>query len=99
MDAKRTSIAMLAIVLIGVTGCATKTYVRSQTAPLIDETNQLNDKTAANNRAIHDVDERAQAGIGKAQGAADAAGQSAQTAKKAAGERGLVWEGNPYRIR
>ena len=86
MDAKRTSIAMLAIVLIGVTGCATKTYVRSQTAPLIDETNQLNDKTAANNRAIHDVDERAQAGIGKAQGAADAADQSAQTAKKAAGD-------------
>ena len=43
-------------------------------------------KTAANNRQIHDVDERAQAGIKQAQGAADAANQNAQNASKAAGD-------------
>ena len=36
----------------GVTGCATKNYVQNQTAPLVDHTNQLEDQTAANNRAI-----------------------------------------------
>ncbi len=52
-----------ALALAGVTGCTTKNYVKTQTAPIIDHTNQLEDQTAANNRAIHDVDERATAGI------------------------------------
>jgi OmpA-OmpF porin, OOP family len=60
----------------------------AQTAPLIDHTNQLEDKTAANNRQIHDVDDRAQAGIKQAQGAADLAGQNAQNAGKAANDAG-----------
>jgi OmpA-OmpF porin, OOP family len=76
----------LAIALVGLSGCATKNYVRNQTAPIIDHTNELNDKTAANNRSIKDTDDRAMAGIGKAQSAADAAGQSAQGAQKAAGD-------------
>jgi len=78
--------SVLAIALAGLSGCATKNYVSKQTAPLIDQTNQLNDKTAANNRAIKDTDERAQAGITKAQGSADAATQSATTAQKTAGD-------------
>lgn len=78
------SVLVVAISLLS--GCATKNYVRTQTAPLIDQTNQLNDKTAANNRAIHDTDERAQAGITKAQGAADQATQNAQSATSAAGQ-------------
>jgi outer membrane protein OmpA-like peptidoglycan-associated protein len=77
---------MAAVAALGATGCATKKYVQNQTAPLVEHTSQLEDKTAANNRMIHDVDERAQAGIKQAQGAADAAGQSAQNAGKAAGE-------------
>ena len=47
---------------------------------------QLEDKTAANGRAIHDTDDRAQAGIKQAQGAADTATQNAQSATKAAGD-------------
>jgi outer membrane protein OmpA-like peptidoglycan-associated protein len=86
MKTNQMGIAVLAIALVGMTGCATKTYVRAQTAPIIDETNQLNEKTATNNRAIHDTDDRAQAGIGKAQGAADAANQSALGAQKASGD-------------
>ncbi len=78
------SVATLA--LAGITGCATKNYVRSQTAPLVDHTNQLDEKTATNNRNRHDVDDRAQAGIKQAQGAADSATQNAQTAGKSAGD-------------
>jgi OOP family OmpA-OmpF porin len=80
------NVSVLAIALVGVSGCATKNYVKNQTAPLIDQTNELNDKTAANNRAIKDTDERAQAGIKQAQGSADTATQNAQTASKAAGD-------------
>lgn len=83
---KALNYSVLVVGLSLLSGCATKNYVRTQTAPLIDQTNQLNDKTAANNRAIHDTDERAQAGITKAQGAADQATQNAQGATTAAGQ-------------
>jgi outer membrane protein OmpA-like peptidoglycan-associated protein len=73
-----------ALATLGVTGCATKNYVRNQTAPLVQHTGQLDSETAENNRQIHNVDESAQAGIGKAQGAADAANQNAQSAGKQA---------------
>jgi outer membrane protein OmpA-like peptidoglycan-associated protein len=75
-----------ALALTGVTGCATKNWVHTQTAPLVEHTGQLEDKTVANGRAIHDVDDRAQAGIKQAQGAADSATQNAQNADKAAGD-------------
>jgi len=71
---------------LGATGCATKNSVRNQTAPLVEHTDQLEGKTAANNRRIHDVDEQAQAGIQRAQGAADAASQSARSAGQLAGD-------------
>ena len=78
--------SILAVAVAALSGCATKNYVKTQTAPLIDQTNELNDKTAANNRAIHDTDERATSGITKAQGSADSATQNAQGAQKAAGD-------------
>jgi outer membrane protein OmpA-like peptidoglycan-associated protein len=71
---------------VGAIGCATKNYVRSETAPLVDRANQLDSKTAANNRNLHDVDDRAQTGIRQAQGAADTANRNAQDASKAAGD-------------
>jgi OmpA-OmpF porin, OOP family len=71
---------------LGTTGCATKNYVRSQTAPLVDRTDQLDAKTSANTQQIRAVDDRAQAGIKQAQGAADSANQNAQSATKAAGD-------------
>lgn len=85
MSTYRFAALTLALAAIGATGCATKNYVRSQTAPLIEHTDQLDTKTAANNQKIHDVDDRAQSGIHQAQSAADAAGQNAQTATAAAG--------------
>jgi outer membrane protein OmpA-like peptidoglycan-associated protein len=90
MGVNRLGVLSLAtgLVVVGVTGCATKNYVRNETAPLIDHTNQLEDKTAANNRQIHDVDDRTQAGIKQAQSTADVAGQNAQNAGKAANDAG-----------
>ena len=82
----RLGLCVVSLAILGVAGCATKNYVRNQTAPLVDHTNQLDDKTAENNRNIHDVDQRAQAGIKQAQGAADSATQAAQNASQSAGQ-------------
>ncbi len=75
------------------TGCSTKNYVRSQTTPIIQQTNELDAKTAADHRTIVDTDERAQKGIAGAMDAAGtadqhagAAGQSADAAGKSAQE-------------
>jgi len=72
------------LTVMAATGCATKNYVRNQTAPLIEHTDQLETNTADNNRQIHDVNDRAQEGIKQAQDSADAAGKSAQDANTAA---------------
>src|ERR1700730_2388765 len=45
------------------TGCASKKSGRSQTTPLIQQTNDLDAKTASDHRSILDTDERAQKGI------------------------------------
>jgi outer membrane protein OmpA-like peptidoglycan-associated protein len=74
------------LAVLGASGCATKNYVKTQTAPLVQHTDQLDAKAADNNKQIHAVDDRAQAGIGKAQSAADAANQNAEGATKAAGD-------------
>jgi outer membrane protein OmpA-like peptidoglycan-associated protein len=52
---------------------------------LVEHTDQPDTKTAANNQQLHSVDDRAQAGIKQAQGAADSATQNAQSASTAAG--------------
>src|SRR5258708_31198077 len=44
-------------------GCTTKNYVRKQTQPIVDKSNELDARTAKNNAAIHDVDSRATTGI------------------------------------
>ena len=78
------------LLVTGVTGCATKNYVRTQTAPLVEHTDQLDQKTQANNAKIHDVDTRAQAGISNAQSSADQATQNAQSATNAAGQANMA---------
>src|ERR1700753_156629 len=76
--------ALGALSLLLASGCSTKNYVRSQTTPVIQKTNELDDATATNNRNIHDVDQRAQAGITQAQNSANQASQAAQSAGTAA---------------
>ena len=88
------TVALASTLVIAFTvGCSTKNYVRSQTAPIVQQTNELDTKTAADHRAIVDTDQRAQSGIASAQSAAStadqhalAAGQSADTANQSAKE-------------
>jgi OOP family OmpA-OmpF porin len=82
---------MLAFAVAASIGCTTKNYVRQQTTPLVNKTNELDDLTAQNSKAIKDVDQRAQSGIQAAQNSANqadqkamAAGQSADKAQMAA---------------
>jgi len=82
---------MLAVTLAASVGCSSKNYVRQQTTPLINKTNELDDLTAKNSRDIKDVDQRAQAGIAAVQSKADevntkalAAGQRADQAQQLA---------------
>jgi outer membrane protein OmpA-like peptidoglycan-associated protein len=72
-------------------GCTSKNYVKQQTTPLINKTNELDDMTAKNSKDIKDVDARAQAGIqavnaktADVEQKAQAAGQSAASAQQMA---------------
>jgi OmpA-OmpF porin, OOP family len=71
------------LALLLTNGCSSKKYVRSQTQPLIQQTNELDDQTATNNRNLKNLDEKTTAGIGKAQSSADSAQQNAQQASTA----------------
>ncbi len=78
-------LAAAALTVFGAAGCATKNYVKNQTAPLVDHAGQLDEKTSENTRQIGDVDQRSQAGIKHAQDSADQATQNAQNATQQAG--------------
>jgi len=88
---------MLVAIAAATIGCSTKNYVKQQTTPLINKTNELDDLTAKNSKDIKDVDARAQAGIQAAQAraaevdtkalAAGASADKAQTTATAANQR------------
>ena len=83
----RTSlIILLATSMAATVGCASKNYVRQETTPLINKTNELDDLTAKNTNAIKDVDARAQAGIQQVTAKAAEVDQKAQTAADQAGQ-------------
>src|ERR1700723_2933441 len=82
-------------------GCASKNYVKQQTTPLINKTNELDDLTAKNSKDMKDGDTRAQAGIQavnaktaeveqKTASAAQNATQAQQTADAANGRVGVL---------
>jgi OOP family OmpA-OmpF porin len=88
----RTSLAiLLAGSMIATVGCSSKNYVKQQTTPLINKTNELDDLTAKNSRDIKDVDARAQAAIQvvnakttEVEQKAQSAGQTAASAQQTA---------------
>ena len=81
----RTSLAIfLAASMMATVGCASKNYVKQQTTPLINKTNELDDLTAKNSKDIKDVDQRAQAGIQGVQARAAEVDQKAVAAGKQA---------------
>jgi outer membrane protein OmpA-like peptidoglycan-associated protein len=75
---------MLAVAAAVSIGCTTKNYVRQQTTPLINKTNELDDLTAKNSKDIKDVDARAQAGIQAVQARANEVDQKALAAGSSA---------------
>ena len=88
----RTSLVIcLAVSMAATVGCSSKNYVKQQTTPLINKTNELDDLTAKNSKDIKDVDARAQAGIAAVNAKtvdveqkAQVAGQNAATAQQMA---------------
>src|ERR1700720_4401834 len=77
----RTSLTvLLAMSMAASVGCASKNYVRQETTPLINKTNELDDLTAKNSKDIKDVDARAQAGIQQVQAKTTEVDQKAQSA-------------------
>lgn len=92
MNLKSTFLIVLAGAgLVLSSGCATKTYVRKQTEPVIDKTNTLDELTAKNTREINDVDTRAQQGIaGASQKAAEADAKAVDAGSKAGQAQNLA---------
>ncbi len=83
----RTSlIVLLALTTAATVGCSSKKYVRQETTPLINKTNELDDLTAKNTNAIKDVDARAQAGIQQVNAKTTEVEQKAQSATQQAGQ-------------
>src|SRR5438132_9382761 len=88
----RTSLTFLLVLSMAAgVGCSTKNYVKQQTTPLINKTNELDDLTAKNSRDIKEVDARAQAGIqavntktAEVEQKAQSAGQNAASAQQMA---------------
>src|SRR6202167_3540603 len=98
----RTSLTiLLAASMVATVGCSSKNYVKQQTTPLINKTNELDDMTAKNSKDIKDVDARAQAGIQavnaktaeveqKTQAASQSAASAQQTADAANNRVGVL---------
>ena len=77
----RTSfVVVLAASMLATVGCTSKNFVKQQTTPLINKTNELDDLTAKNSKDIKDVDARAQAGISAVNARTQEVEQKAQTA-------------------
>ncbi|MBI2677343.1 MAG: OmpA family protein [Candidatus Koribacter versatilis] len=84
------TVAAIAASTLLATGCATKNYVRKESAPIVNKVNELDDLTAKNTRDIRDVDSRATTGIQGAQAKADAADQKALAAGKTADDANVL---------
>src|SRR6266566_5429964 len=95
----RTSLTFLLVLSMAAgVGCSSKNYVKQQTTPLINKTNELDDLTAKNSRDIKDVDARAQAGIQSVQAKAAEVDQKAQTASQQAGEAQTLADNAVHRV-
>jgi outer membrane protein OmpA-like peptidoglycan-associated protein len=82
---KRILLAVFAVgVLVFSVGCASKNYVKQQTAPTINKIDELDVVTAQTTRGIHDLDQRTQQGIQGVDAKAGTADQKAIAARQQA---------------
>ncbi len=95
----RTSLAIcLAASMVATVGCSSKNYVKQQTTPLINKTNELDDLTAKNSKDIKDVDARAQAGIQAVNAKTAEVEQKTQTASQNAAQAQQVADAANSRV-
>ncbi len=95
----RTSLAIcLAATMVATVGCSSKNYVKQQTTPLINKTNELDDLTAKNSKEIKDVDARAQAGIQAVNAKTAEVEQKTQTASQSAAQAQQVADAANSRV-
>jgi OOP family OmpA-OmpF porin len=81
----RTSLTIfMAASMVASVGCSSKNYVKQQTTPLINKTNELDDLSAKNSKEIKDVDSRVQAGLQEVNAKTAEVDQKAQTAAQQA---------------
>ena len=95
---RTSTIVLLAACMVASIGCSSKNYVRQQTTPLINKTNELDDMTAKNSKDIKDVDARAQAGIQQVQAKAAEVDQKAQSAGQQAAEAQTLADNAVHRV-
>jgi outer membrane protein OmpA-like peptidoglycan-associated protein len=86
----RTSFLLTLVLAAAGVGCSSKNYVKQQTTPLVNKTNELDDLTAKNTRDIKDVDARAQAAIQGVQAKASEVDQKAVAAGQQADQAQLL---------
>jgi OOP family OmpA-OmpF porin len=77
-------VLLAGVMMIFSSGCASKKFVRQQTQPLIDKSNDLDALTAKTTNGIRDVDARAQQGIQGVNDKALSADQKAADARSRA---------------
>ena len=77
-------VLLAGVMMIFSSGCASKKFVRQQTQPLIDKSNDLDALTAKTTNGIRDVDSRAQQGIQGVNDKALSADQKAADARSRA---------------
>jgi OOP family OmpA-OmpF porin len=83
----RTSLTIfMAASMVASVGCSSKNYVKQQTTPLINKTNELDDLSAKNSKDIKDVDSRVQAGLQEVNAKTAEVDQKAQTAAQQAAQ-------------
>src|SRR5580692_8336916 len=95
----RTSLVICLVASMAATvGCTSKNYVKQQTTPLINKTNELDDLTAKNSKDIKDVDARVQSGLAAVNSKTDEVEQKAQTAGQNASQAQQVADAANTRV-
>jgi len=95
---RTTLTVLLAASMVASVGCSSKNYVRQQTTPLINKTNELDDLTAKNTKDIKDVDARAQAGIQAVNAKTAEVDQKAQAAAQQATQAQTLADTATHRV-
>jgi len=88
----------MAAAMLATVGCSSKNYVKQQTTPLINKTNELDDLTAKNTNSIKDVDSRAQAGIQQVNAKTTEVDQKAQAAGQSAAQAQTLADNAVHRV-